>query len=182
MPLIHRLRQYLYSRRLRRQGSKLNGTIQGYNFFRGNYRGLLCGKSIWVEAGAKFNVGIDASLVIGDYFYINAYSIIDCQKSITIGTRVQIGPHSYIGDFDHTVSVNTREPFHRGEKKSFVKIGDNVWVGAGVSILKGVSIGKNSVIGAGSVVTRDIPANAIAVGNPARVIKIIDGNIDDDSL
>lgn len=182
MGLFTRLKRYLYSRYLKYRGARLNGTIQGYNFFRGNYRGLACGESIWIEGGAKFNIGKDGSLIIGDHFYMNAYSIIDCEGSITIGRRVQIGPHCYIGDFDHAVSVNTRAPFHRSKKKSFVRIGDNVWIGAGAAILKGVSVGKNSVIGAGAVVTRNIPENAIAVGNPAQVIKLIEGNIDDDSL
>lgn len=55
-----------------------------------------------------------------------------------------------------------------------VTIGDNVWIGAGVNILPGVTIGDNTVIGAGSVVTKDIPSNVLAVGNPCRVIKEID--------
>ena len=59
-----------------------------------------------------------------------------------------------------------------------VKIGDNVWIGAGVSILPGVEIGNNTVIGAGSVVTRNIPSGVLAFGNPCRVVRQIDPSID----
>ena len=57
-----------------------------------------------------------------------------------------------------------------------IKIGNNVWVGAGVHINQGVTIGDNTIIGSGSVVTKDIPANSLAVGNPAKVIKTIEQN------
>ncbi len=76
------------------------------------------------------------------------------------------------GDLDETAFV----PQSRRDKLEAAKpitIGDNVWLGGGVIVLPGVTIGENSVIGAGAVVTKDIPANCVAVGNPARVIKSI---------
>ena len=72
--------------------------------------------------------------------------------------------------------ANRREPQPRRDKLEAAKpitIGDNVWLGGGAIILPGVTIGENSVVGAGTVVTKDIPANCVAVGNPARVIKSI---------
>lgn len=88
---------------------------------------------------------------------------------ITIGADCQIGPNVQLLTPTHPV-----EPQPRRDKLEAAKpitIGDNVWIGGGAIVLPGVTIGDNSVIGAGSVVTKDIPANVIAVGNPARVVR-----------
>lgn len=89
---------------------------------------------------------------------------------ITIGNNVWFAPNCYIIDCDHCIKkdVLIRQ---QGASVKPVFIGNDVWLGAGVTVLKGVSIGDGAVIGAGSVVTKDIPANAIAVGVPAKVIK-----------
>lgn len=89
---------------------------------------------------------------------------------ITIGSNVWIAPNCYIIDCDHCIKkdILIRE---QGALVKPVTIGDDVWLGAGVTVLKGVHIGNGAVIGAGSVVTKDIPENAIAVGVPAKVIK-----------
>jgi acetyltransferase-like isoleucine patch superfamily enzyme len=81
-----------------------------------------------------------------------------------------IGPNCYITDHDHGLDL-AFAPLQQPMVSSPTKIGDRVWVGANVTILKGVNIGNDAVIGAGSVVTKDIPEKAIAVGNPAKVIK-----------
>ena len=94
-------------------------------------------------------------------------TVIGCFDKIIIGKNVKIGSNSIITDGDWH-SSDTRS----GEPKP-VNIGDNVWVGEGVKILKGVNIGKNTLIGAGSVVTKSIPENVIAAGNPCKVIKPI---------
>ena len=86
-------------------------------------------------------------------------------KSVEIGNNVRCGANTFITDSDaHTDDS-------RAGKDAPVVIEDNVWLGAGVMVLKGVHIGRNSVIGAGSVVTHDIPANVVAAGNPCKVIK-----------
>ena len=136
---------------------------------------------MWLNEGAKFILthsgDVNSELVIGDFFFMNSYSIIDCHFKITIGHRVQVGPHCYIADFDHDLKVDVNQAFHRMHKTyKAVVIKDNVWIGAGVTILKGVTIGQNSVIGAGSVVTTDIPDNVVAVGIPAKVVKVLEGN------
>ncbi|MDT8346313.1 MAG: acyltransferase [Flavobacteriaceae bacterium] len=103
----------------------------------------------------------------------NNFSLIANASEISIGNSVLIGYNCSISDSDfHRLSLEDRLKDDPVSKP--VKIGDNVFIGNAVIILKGVSIGENAVIGAGSVVVSDIPKNAIAVGNPARVIKSIE--------
>lgn len=90
---------------------------------------------------------------------------------IYIGNSVMIGPNVTLATAGHPV-----EPELRREVAQFnipIHIGDNVWIGANSVVLPGVKIGENSVIGAGSVVTKDIPSNVVAVGNPCRVLREI---------
>ena len=90
---------------------------------------------------------------------------------VTIGDNVMIASRVYISDADwHEIYDRLASPGPHAP----VTIGENVWLGEGVKICKGVSIGENSVIGAGSVVSKDIPANVVAAGNPAKVVKKLD--------
>ncbi len=110
----------------------------------------------------------DSKIIIGNNFYLNS----GCHMlgDITIGDDVMIGPKTVIWGRDHGMKLGT--PMKKQKHKSLpIIIHDDVWISANVTILKGVTIGSGAVIGAGSVVTKDIPANAIAVGNPARIIK-----------
>lgn len=91
--------------------------------------------------------------------------------TITIGADCQIGPNVQLLTPTHPV-----EPTPRRDKLEAalpITIGDNVWLGGGVIVCPGVTIGDNTVVGAGAVVTRDLPANVVAVGNPARVVREI---------
>lgn len=90
-----------------------------------------------------------------------------------------IGANSQLYTPHHPVSPEIRNGFKGPEGSSPIVIGDNVWIGGGVIICPGVTIGDGTTIGAGSVVTKDIPARCVAVGNPARVVKRIeeDGTI-----
>lgn len=90
---------------------------------------------------------------------------------ITIGENCQIGPNVQLLTPTHPVDPQPRRD--RLEAARPISIGDNVWLGGGAIVLPGVTIGDNSVIGAGAVVTRDVPANSVAVGNPARVVREI---------
>nr|WP_246650924.1 sugar O-acetyltransferase [Nonomuraea guangzhouensis] len=90
---------------------------------------------------------------------------------ITIGDDVQIGPYVQLMTPTHPVDPELRRA--KWEAAEPITIGDNVWLGSGAIVLAGVTIGENTVVGAGAVVTRDIPANVVAVGNPARVIRTI---------
>jgi maltose O-acetyltransferase len=88
---------------------------------------------------------------------------------IVIGDDVQIGPSVQLLTPTHPIDAAARRA--KWESARPISIGDNVWLGGGVIVLPGVSIGRNSVIGAGSVVSRDVPADVVAVGNPARVTR-----------
>lgn len=103
----------------------------------------------------------------------NNVSVIAC-VSVTIGADCLIGDGVLIvdSDFHRTEPAKRRE---NPDNDAPVSIADNVWLGSRVVVLKGVSIGANSVIAAGSVVTRDIPANSVAAGNPAKVIRSLEG-------
>lgn len=90
---------------------------------------------------------------------------------ITIGDDCQIGPNVQLLTPTHPVEPQPRRD--RLEAAKPISIGDNVWLGGGAIVLPGVTIGDNSVIGAGAVVTRDVPANSVAIGNPARVVREI---------
>ncbi|SHN27551.1 sugar O-acetyltransferase [Cryptosporangium aurantiacum] len=90
---------------------------------------------------------------------------------ITIGDDVQIGTNVQLLTPTHPIDPQPRRD--KWEAAEPITIGDNVWLGSGAIVLPGVTIGENTVVGAGSVVTRDLPANVVAVGNPARVIRTI---------
>jgi acetyltransferase-like isoleucine patch superfamily enzyme len=107
-------------------------------------------------------------IFIGAGTYINRNTFLDASLNITIGKECGIGPGCYITDHDHGTAADL-PPLAQALISQPTEIGDRVWIGANVTILKGVVIGSDAVIGAGSVVTRSIPAGAIAVGSPAKV-------------
>jgi maltose O-acetyltransferase len=90
---------------------------------------------------------------------------------ITIGDDVQIGTNVQLLTPTHPVDPDLRRA--KWEAAQPIVIGDNVWLGSGAIVLAGLTIGENTVVGAGAVVTRDLPANVVAVGNPARVVRAI---------
>ena len=106
---------------------------------------------------------------VGKRFFANFNLTILDEASVTIGDDCFIGPNVSIYTACHST-----DPVERNTRREWaepVTIGDNVWIGGSVTILPGVTIGSNVTIGAGSVVTRDIPDNVVAVGNPCKVIK-----------
>lgn len=108
---------------------------------------------------------------IGDYFFSNYNLVIlDCAE-VTFGDHVFIAPNCGFYTAGHPLDVEDRNV---GLEYAYpIKVGNNVWIGAGVHVLAGVTIGDNCVIGAGSVVNKDIPANTLAAGNPCKVIRNI---------
>ncbi|KGE13191.1 sugar O-acetyltransferase [Sphingobacterium deserti] len=111
------------------------------------------------------------NIFLGDNFYANFnLTILDCAP-VTIGANVMIGPNVSIFTAGHPVHPEPRVAGWEFAKP--VTIEDNVWIGGHTVINPGVTIGKNTVIGSGSIVTKDIPENVIAVGNPCRVIRSI---------
>ena len=133
--------------------------------------------SITLEDGAALDRGVVllatsdvARITIGPRTYINRQTMIDADALVEIGAQTMIGPFCYITDHDHAVKIGTA-PAEGALISAPTRIGQRCWIGAQVTILKGVTIGDGTVVGAGSVVTKSLPANVIAVGNPARVVK-----------
>lgn len=106
---------------------------------------------------------------IGAGTFINFGAVLLDVGRITIGDDVQVGPNVQFLTPTHPLEPELRR--QKYEAAEPISIGDNVWLGGGVIILPGVHIGENTVVGAGAVVSRDLPANVVAVGNPARVIR-----------
>lgn len=113
------------------------------------------------------------AITIGDYCLISPGVEITSAHAITIGDNSMIAAECVITDSDWHGLYNRTRPFRCTKA---VTLGDNVWLGARTIVCKGVTIGDNSVIGAGSVVVSDIPANVVAAGNPARVVKQLNPN------
>lgn len=113
----------------------------------------------------------------GDFITIGARTFVNFNLTaldvapITIGEDCVIGPNVQLLTPTHPLDAQSRRD--KIESAEPITIGDNVWLGGGVIVCPGVSIGDNAVVGAGSVVTKDIPANAMAVGNPARVLRVL---------
>ena len=129
-----------------------------------------CGEGNYIELPFHANWG-GHHVHFGSGIYANFNLTIVDDGHVYIGDQVMIGPNVSIITAAHPVEPELRARALQYNRD--VHIGENVWVGSGVNILPGVTIGKNSVIGAGSVVTKDIPENVVAVGNPCRVIRRI---------
>jgi len=125
------------------------------------------GNSFIIEPPFRCDYGYN--IEIGENFYSNYNLIIlDCAK-VLIGDNVMIGPNVSIYTAGHPVHYEIR---NQGYEYAFpVSIGNNVWIGGNAVINPGVTIGDNSVVGSGSVVTKDIPGNVIAAGNPCKVLR-----------
>lgn len=108
---------------------------------------------------------------VGDYFYANHNLVITDGAPVTFGDHVFIAPNCCFTTAEHAIHPEQRRQGMEIAKP--ITVGNNVWVGAGSTVLAGVTIGDNTVIGAGSVVTKSIPANVVAVGVPCRVVREI---------
>ncbi|XXZ10794.1 sugar O-acetyltransferase [Sorangium sp. So ce315] len=125
------------------------------------------------EIRPPFYVDYGSQITIGARCFANFGLVALDVAPITIGDDVLMGPNVQLLTPTHPVAPEPRR--QKWEAAKPITIGNNVWLGGGAIVLPGVTIGDNTVVGAGSVVTRDLPANVIAVGNPARVIRSIDG-------
>ncbi len=131
------------------------------------------GRFVWIGDGTKIRchegeVEIGAKTVIGQECTISAY------RRVRIGEQCVIADRAMFIDFDHGV-VEVERPIRlQGIYMRDVEVGSNVWIGYGACILRGVRVGDNAIVGTNSVVTRDVPANAVVAGIPARIIRMRD--------
>jgi acetyltransferase-like isoleucine patch superfamily enzyme len=129
------------------------------------------GRWSWLGHGTKVRahegvVSIGAKTVMGQECTISAY------QHVSIGRECVIADRVMLIDFDHGVVEVDRPVRLQGIYKRDVRVGNNVWIGYGACILRGVTVGDNAIIGTSAVVTRDVPANAVVAGVPARVIRM----------
>jgi acetyltransferase-like isoleucine patch superfamily enzyme len=129
------------------------------------------GRFVWIGDGSKIRchegiVEIGSKTVMGQECTISAY------QQVRIGEECVIADRAMFIDFDHGIVEVERPIRSQGIYKRDVEVGNNVWIGYGACILRGVSVGDNSVIGTNSVVTKDVPANAVVGGIPARIIRM----------
>lgn len=128
------------------------------------------GRNCYIEPPLHANWG-GYHVYVGNDFYANFNLTLVDDAEIYIGDNCMFGPNVTITSAGHPVEPELRRKGYQFNVP--VTIGNNVWIGAGAVVLPGVRIGDNSVIGAGSVVTKDIPANVVAVGNPCRILREI---------
>lgn len=132
------------------------------------------------EAGADFYIeppfycDYGYNIIIGKQFYANHNCVILDGAKVVFGDHVFIGPNCGFYTAGHPLDASKRNLGLEYCKP--IRIGESVWIGAGVSVLPGVSIGNRCVIGAGSVVSKDIPEGHLAYGNPCKVVKAIEEN------
>lgn len=129
-----------------------------------------CGEGCYVEPPFHSNWG-GRHVHFGSYIYANFNLTLVDDTHIYVGDHTMFGPNVTIATAGHPILPELRE---KGlQYNAPVHIGKNCWLGAGVIVLPGVTIGDNTVIGAGSVVTKDVPSNVVAVGNPCKVLREI---------
>jgi acetyltransferase-like isoleucine patch superfamily enzyme len=131
------------------------------------------GRFVWLGDGTKIRchegeVAIGAKTVLGQECTISAY------KRVRIGEQCVIADRAMFIDFDHGVVEVERPIRQQGIYKRDVVVGSNCWIGYGACILRGVRVGDNAIVGTNSVVTRDVPANAVVGGVPAKVLRMRD--------
>ena len=132
---------------------------------------LRFGRFAWIGDGTKIRchegcVEIGAKTVLGQDCTISAYQL------VRIGEECVIADRTMFIDFDHGIVEVERPIRHQGIYKRDVVVGSNVWIGYGACFLRGVNVGDNSVVGTSSVVARDVPANAVVGGIPARILRM----------
>ncbi|MGD9877942.1 acyltransferase [Desulfococcus sp.] len=123
-------------------------------------------RQVFMETGTGGSLFIDEKASIHPRCQINAF-----HSSIHIGKHVMLAPYCCLYSYNHGVKPGMLIVDQPLESKGPIVIGDGAWLGVGVIVTSGVTIGENAVVGAGSLVTRDIPPDSIAAGNPATVIK-----------
>lgn len=128
------------------------------------------GEGCYIEPPFHSNMG-GRHIHFGKFIYVNFNGTFVDDTHIYVGDYTMFGPNVVIATAGHPILPELREQVY--QYNAPVRIGRNCWLGAGVIVVPGVTIGDNTVVGAGSVVTKDIPSNVIAVGNPCKVLREI---------
>ncbi len=126
------------------------------------------GKGCYIEAPYHANWG-GKNVYLGDYVYANFGLTLVDDANIYVGNNVMFAPGVVVATAGHPLNPTLREKGYQYNQE--VRIGNNVWIGANATILPGVTIGDNTVVGAGAVVSKDLPANVLALGVPAKVVR-----------
>jgi len=167
----------LYAERIacRRVLQQLNNSIPDSDEWKSAIQQLIPDAKGEVYLEPPFRCDYGSNIHVGKNFYANFNCVLLDVNRIDIGDNVMLAPNVQIYTAGHPIEVKGRveEGIEFGLP---IKIGHNVWIGGGAIICPGVTIGDNSVIGAGAVVTKDIPDNVVAAGNPCKVIKEIDND------
>ena len=131
------------------------------------------GRFAWIGDGTKIRCH-EGEVVIGPKTVLGQDCTISAYRSVRIGEQCVIADRAMFIDFDHGVVDVERPIRQQGIYKRDVVVGSNCWIGYGACILRGVRVGDNAIVGTNSVVTRDVPANAVVGGAPAKVIRMRD--------
>lgn len=147
----------------------------GKDIYIGENSKLLCWDS---HRGQKFDKSLE--IILGDNLHITKNFVLQCANRIEIGNNVLIASDVFMTDYNHGMNPLVESYLHNPlDISKGIIIKDGAWIGNNVIILGGVEIGEKAIVGAGSVVTHSIPDYSIAVGNPARVIKKYDFDINE---
>lgn len=167
-------------RRAQRLLAQYNATLEEETDKRAALLGDLlgsCGDGAVIKPVFACDYGYNIRL--GRNAFINYHCVfLDCAP-IEVGDNLQMGPAVQLYTAEHPLEVERRRSGLEYARP--IRIGDDVWIGGGAIILAGVTIGDGSVVGAGSVVVRDVPPGRVVVGNPARVVRTLDGGGDHDA-
>jgi acetyltransferase-like isoleucine patch superfamily enzyme len=129
------------------------------------------GRFTWIGDGSKIRCH-EGAVEIGEKTVMGQECTISAYQRVRIGDQCVIADRAMFIDFDHGVVEVERPIRQQGIYKRDVEVGSNVWIGYGACILRGVRVGDNSIVGTNSVVTKDVPANAVVAGIPARIIRM----------
>ena len=129
------------------------------------------GRWVWIGHGTKIRCH-EGEVSIGDKTVMGQECTISAYQHVSIGEQCILADRVMLIDFDHNVAEVERPIRVQGIYKRDVRVGNNVWIGHAAQIMRGVTVGDNAIVGANAVVTKDVPANAVVAGVPARVIRM----------
>ncbi|WP_426228551.1 acyltransferase [Pseudarthrobacter sp. DSP2-3-2b1] len=151
--------------------------VQGLATYGVNFgKDVSVGSGTMIRPSSNYGGEVGAGLWVGDRSSFGPNCFIGCSGDIRIGDDVMLGPGVRLFSENHIYDDLNETIKKQGVRREFLKIGNNVWIGSGVTVTAGVSIGNGVVVAAGSVVTRDVPDNAIVGGVPARLIRLRTGD------